>query len=261
MFTDLYALSLYTFLTIAANIIALIVRTYMRKLQNNFDSEPPSLSIYEMAYLANGQIRAIDTAIANLVERGYLLPDPKTRSLKLQTVLPKDCDPLEKSILLLAKFNGSLSQMRTSVAHATFPIYKRLVDLGLLVPLEQAQNVQLLSALPVLTILLAGMGMTLWRISQNQAVGLLILLCAIAAISSCSFLFIPVRRSWYGDRILKHLRTHCLHLPPTTNVKEMVEPQLIMTFALFGAKVLGNTSLNNFREVLTPHFHCATVLF
>jgi uncharacterized protein (TIGR04222 family) len=236
MFTSNY-LNLYIviFLAISATMIAFILRANLRRTQNSSDDEFPSLSTYEIAYLAGGQQRAIDTAIVSLVQHGYLQAYPETRSLKLKAILPKDDSlSLEREILHSARFNSSISQITASVTHATFPCYKRLLNLGLLISLNQAKNLQILSALPVFALLVVGMSMMILNNFQYLPVGFLVLLCTLAITISCSFLSIPIHRSKSGD---------------STDA----DSQLI-AFALFGARVLTNSPLNDLRQVLVSRF-------
>jgi uncharacterized protein (TIGR04222 family) len=249
MFTSNY-LNLYIviFLAISATMIAFILRANLRRTQNSSDDEFPSLSTYEIAYLAGGQQRAIDTAIVSLVQHGYLQAYPETRSLKLKAILPKDDSlSLEREILHSARFNSSISQITASVTHATFPCYKRLLNLGLLISLNQAKNLQILSALPVFALLVVGMSMMILNNFQYLPVGFLVLLCTLAITISCSFLSIPIHRSKSGDRILKNLRTN------TSFASTDADSQLI-AFALFGARVLTNSPLNDLRQVLVSRF-------
>lgn len=251
MFTDADYLKLYILLAILANIIALILRTYLRKSQDNSDEKSPYLNAYEIAYVAGGLQRAIDTAITNLVQHGYLQVHPKTRSLNLKATLPEDSHLLEKQISLAVRFNGSINQIRTSVARATFPIYKRLVDLGVVISLDKSRNVQLFSALPIFALLLVGMGMIIVSILQGKSIGFLVLLWMITAMIGCSFMVVPVRRSLYGDRILEDLHaTHVNSTQNSTSNSTAANSQLIRAFALFGVKSLANSALSDLRQVL-----------
>ncbi|MDM9379132.1 TIGR04222 domain-containing membrane protein [Chlorogloeopsis sp. ULAP01] len=242
-------LNLYIFILLAAaaNIIAYILRTHLRKTHNSSEHEFPSLSAYEIAYLAGGQQRAIDTAIVGLVQHGYLQAYPETRALKLKATLPKDCFALETEISHLVRFNGSISQITTSVTHATFPIYKRLINLGLLISIEQAKSLQFLSVLPIFVLIIVGMGMIILDLYQGRPVSLLVLLCMIAITIGFSFLSIPIHRSLEGDRILKNLRT-------TNSFTNTEDDSQLMAFALFGAGVLANSPLNDLRQVLVSRF-------
>ncbi|WP_231510222.1 TIGR04222 domain-containing membrane protein [Fischerella sp. PCC 9605] len=241
----------YIFLAIVAMMIALIVHTYLRKTKDDLNPDFPSLNVYETAYLAGGLQRTADTAITSLVQHGYLQPQPETRSLNVKTPLPEDSDPLEKEIWQAVKLNGNVNQIRISVARATFPLYHRLVNLGLVLSLDQVRNLRLWFTLPVLALLVLGIGMIIMGVCQHQSVELLVLLCMITAIIGCSFLFVPIHRSLYGDRVLENLRTTHINLKQTLTVNSTAtNSQLLMTFALFGVKVLTNSSFSDLQQVL-----------
>ncbi len=245
-FTIIQLLTFYILLAIAAIMIALILRNSLREPPENPKEEFPSLNLYETAYLAGGRQRTVDTAIAYLVQHGYLQPHPETRSLDLKNPLPENSHPLEKEISLAVRFNGNINQIRLSVTRATFPIYNRLVNFGLLVSLDKAKSIQLWSALPVFVLLFLNIGMIITAIFQHKPLNLLILFCILSAIIGCSFLFLPVSRSNYGDRTLEKLRANHLNLKQ----KATDSNQLIQAFSLFGTKALADSPLNKLQQVL-----------
>jgi hypothetical protein len=140
--------SFYLLVASIAIFLAYILRWYLRKPALHSPDISNSLDAYEIAYLAGGNNRAVDAAIASLVQRGYL--QPLTETLELGTVLPSNSHPLERAIAQAVEISGKPSEIRQAVTSGTSLIRERLQNLGLLVNSSQATVVQWLPPLPVL---------------------------------------------------------------------------------------------------------------
>lgn len=243
------------YLTIASTVIffASVLRWYLRKPGRNPSPESTSLDPYETAYLVGGQKLAVDAAIASLVQRGYLKPQPESRALVPLIPLPANSHPLEREIEETLQVSEQIDTIRVYAAHATDQISQRLHSLGLLVSQEQAKWAQQLPALGVFLVLLLGIskiGVGIWR---GKPVGFLVVLCIITAIIAVCFRQISVFRSRYGDRVLADLKARYANLRTTTTANNQTsDAHLALAFALFGVGVLADGTLTDLRQVLIP---------
>jgi uncharacterized protein (TIGR04222 family) len=239
-------LSFYLLVASTAIILAYILRWYLRKPAPHTSDESSSLDAYEIAYLAGGNNRAVDAAIASLVQRGHL--QPLTQILELDAVLPRNSHPLERAIAQAIENSGKPDQVRQAVRSATSLIEKRLQNLGLLVNSRQAKVVKWLPALPVFAVLILGIAKIMVGISRGKPVGFLIMLCIITAIFGFCLLVKP-HRSRYGDRTLTNLqaRHENLKQPSTSQTYEIG-----LAFGLFGSVVLADSSFADLKRLLVP---------
>ncbi len=246
-------LRFYLLVASAVILFAYVLRWYLRKPANHSSQESVSLDTYETAYLAGGKDRAIDVAIASLVQRGHLTLQPGQRTLLSNTPLPKNSHALELVVEQAVKTYGK--PLSAAVTAATDVISKRLQSFGLLMTERQAQAAQHLPAIPIFALLLLGISKILVGISRGKPVGFLVVLCFITAIIGCCFFRVPVQqRSRYGDRILAKLRTQHANLRRAKASDNLeVEPQLALAFALFGAVILKGSPLANLtRDLYAP---------
>jgi uncharacterized protein (TIGR04222 family) len=235
-------LAFYILVTIVAVSLTVFLRQYLRQLSGNSSQALPDLSVYEVAYLTEGKLRAVETAIANLTDRGYLTPQPATRTLQLAIDLPPDSNPLEKAVVQAVSSNGSVAQVKQLAASGTNYISDRLQNLGLLLNKSQTKIAQW-CVLPIGLALILGISKIFVGISRGKPVGYLVVLCIVTAIIGCGFLLVEPLRSSYGERVLKQLRS-------TINPRNT--DRLALAFALFGYSVLTDSSLADLKQVLTP---------
>ncbi|MBE9127118.1 TIGR04222 domain-containing membrane protein, partial [Coleofasciculus sp. LEGE 07081] len=256
-FTGSEFLRFYLLVASAVFLVAYCLRWYLRQPAANFSSSTVSLDTYETAYLVGGKNKVIETAIASLVQRGHLKPQPTTRSLILEKPLPADSHPLERAIAKVIKTDGRIERVKASVSTTINQICDRqicdrLQHLHLLVSKNQAKVAQQLPAMAVFAVLLLGISKIGVGISRGKPVGFLFMLCLFTAIVGLGFLYIPVFRSRYGDRVLADIQNRHAHLKQTSTSSTSTDPQLVLAFALFGTGVLAGSSLNDLRQVLTP---------
>lgn len=242
-FTGPDFLFFYIAVTTLAVSLTVFLRQYLRQSSGDYSQELPDLSVYEIAYLTGGKLRAVETAIANLADRGHLAPRPATRSLQLATDLPPNSDPLEKAVVKAVSRNGSVAQIKQLTASATNYISDRLENLGLLLNKSQTKIAQW-CVLPIWLALILGISKIFVGISRGKPVGYLVVLCIITAIIGCGFLSVEPLRSSYGASVLEKLRSTIN--PGNTD-------RLALAFALFGYSVLTYSSLTDLKQVLTPY--------
>lgn len=246
-------LAFYLLVASAAIVLAYFLRWCLRQPIGNSSRESVSLDAYETAYLAGGKDRAVDVAIASLVQREHLKARPLTRTLALKTPLDQNSDFLEQAIEQAISIDGSIYRVRASVAYATDPICDRLQRLGLLLTERQAKLAQQLPASLIFAVLLLGITKIVVGISRGKPVGFLVVLCIITAIIGLCFLGVSVFRTRCGDRVLAKLRTRHANLRQTRAINNsQADSQLELAFALFSSEVLTDSSLTDLKQVLTP---------
>ncbi|MDJ0703034.1 MAG: TIGR04222 domain-containing membrane protein [Leptolyngbyaceae cyanobacterium MO_188.B28] len=156
---------------------------YLRlRLQQPVDislEELPQLNVYETAYLAEGNYRAINTAIVSLIQRGHLTLLPKIQTLVFANELPEDSYTLERTIMQAIEIDGRILSVRLSVLTAVEPISQSLRDLGLLLTDNQIQIFRYCPTVIVFAVLLLGITKFLLGISPQQVVIYLIMVCSL----------------------------------------------------------------------------------
>ena len=230
---------------------------YLRlRLQQSTDISPdgfPQVDVYETAYLAAGNYRAINTAIVNLVQRGHLRLLPETRSLALVDDLPENSHPLEQAVVQAIESDGGIGQVRLSALSSTKPINQCLQNHGVLLNEKQAEDSRLYPGFIIVAVLVLGFAKVWLGIVRHKPVGYLIILCFF--VGWLGYLFLikqSLYRSRLGIRLLKTLRSDYLALSKST-LEETPIPssRLAMAFALFGASVLTGT-FDDLGNVLAP---------
>ncbi|HEY9749796.1 MAG TPA: TIGR04222 domain-containing membrane protein, partial [Allocoleopsis sp.] len=155
------------------------------------------LSLYEIAFLAAGRGRAVDTAIANLLQSEHLSLEPETRKLIIANPVPDNCHSLELQLAQAVKHDGNIDRVRHEAIAATQAIRERLQDLGLLVSEHQTRLVKRLPALLVFALLPLGVSKISVGLARHKPVGFLVFLCLIIAIVGGWLFFHSVHRSHY----------------------------------------------------------------
>ncbi len=241
-------IAFYLLVASAAIVLAYILRWYLRKPALHSPDVSSSLDAYEIAYLAGGNNRAVDAAIASLVQRGHL--QPLIETLALGSALPSNSHSLERAIAQTVEKSGKPAQIRQAVTSATNSIGERLKDLGLLVNSSQPQVVQWLPVLPVFAVLLLGSAKIMVGISRHKPVGSLLMLCYLTAIQGFYLLAPPYgssHRSRYGEGTLKNLQARHQNLKkPSASETD----QIGLAFGLFGSDVLADSSFADLKRLL-----------
>jgi uncharacterized protein (TIGR04222 family) len=240
-------LSFYLLVASTAMVLVIILRWYLRKPAFQEPDVSNSLDAYEIGYLAGGNVRAVDAAIASLVQRGHL--QPLKNILELGTPLPTNSHPLEYAIAQAAEKSGKPDKVRQAVTSTTILIKKHLQSLGLLMNSSQAQGVRRLSARPIFAVLLLGIAKIIVGISQHKPVGFLVILCIATAIVGNFLLAQKNYRSRYGDRILNQLQTKYSELKKPSSADTY---PLGLAFSLFGRVILANSSFACLKCLLVP---------
>ncbi|MBE9042352.1 TIGR04222 domain-containing membrane protein, partial [Oscillatoriales cyanobacterium LEGE 11467] len=245
-------LTLYITLVSAALIFQWGSFEYFKRSDIENLEETVSLDTYETAYLAGGNDRVVETAIATLVQRGHLKPDRKTRTLEVVNPLPDNSHPLEAAIeselQARSKFDRFRLKTAAGVVAFTDDIRNRLINLKLLPKLKDSRQLQWLFALPVLLVWLLGLTKLGVGMSRGKPVGFLLLLCVATAFIGWQLLKRSWHRTEYGEWVLTRLQMR--HSDLKKQLLDDLGEQAGLAFALFGMSVLTSGELQGLRQVL-----------
>lgn len=245
-------LSFYFLLSIIVIFFASLLRNYLRLPDSNPSEQSVSLDAYETAYLAEGKNRVVDTAIASLVQKGYVAVEGARRTLTLNGSAQGIPDQIERVVARAIEIDGRIDRVRDaiSVNYQINGIRDQLRQLGLIVSQEQSLKAQAYPAILFGALLGLGIAKIVVGISRQKPVGFLVMMCFIVAVVGLSFWGGSIHRSRYGDRILNDLRKRTRSQQST--LYDNLDSQFSLAFALFGTVVLASGSLAELKQVLAP---------
>ncbi|MEV6628773.1 TIGR04222 domain-containing membrane protein, partial [Amycolatopsis sp. NPDC051114] len=166
-----------------------------RALRADHEQPGPPPTVYELAFLAGGPDRAVDTAIAALVERGQLRVNSYRQISKAGT---RPVDPLERAVADVAKLKTT-STIRAKVrgSAAMRALEESLDQRGLLASAAAKRRSRTFGLVLQLAVLVLGVVRLVNGISLGRPVGVLVFLVLIAAVLT---IVAAVRRSKTGPR-------------------------------------------------------------
>ena len=173
---------LYIVLLVVALIVRGIVSGVARQRAARVADVPagPPPTVYQLAYLAGGPDRAVDTAIAALVERGQL----RVNSYKqLSQAGPLPAEPLERAVAETAQLKTTAmvrSQVRRSPVMQA--LENGLEQRGLLVPAAALKQARTIGFALQLAVLAVGVVRLVNGVSLHRPVGILVFLVLVAAV-------------------------------------------------------------------------------
>ena len=244
---------------ITIGVMGIVLASWLRfslRLPIDTTSQHPDLNTYEIASLAGGNNRTIMTAIASLVEQGYVevvkekLPfftfrtTPQSK-LVLRGKIDNITEPVEKAVAqdILAT-DGDIKQVFQKSMKMKDSIRSRLQQLGLFLSDTQALKAQIYPSLIVFIILGLGLCKIYVGISRDKPVGFLSI-CMWALLAYGFRIFVKPYRSRYGDRIFNDLTNRSQDLINSSDSK------LALAVALFGATVLtADSALADLHQML-----------
>ncbi|RSM83770.1 TIGR04222 domain-containing membrane protein [Amycolatopsis sp. WAC 01375] len=172
----------------------------------------PEPTVYELAYLAGGPDRVVDTAIAALVDRGTLRVS-STKQLQLTGSEP--ADPIEKAVAKGARpgYNATTRGIRDRLRMSgpMQALGKGLEDRGLVVA-DRAPRIRQVVYFLYSAVLVLGVARLIAGISGDHPVGFLIPLLLAAGFATLVAQVVKNKRSGprptgEGDRILHRARS------------------------------------------------------
>jgi uncharacterized protein (TIGR04222 family) len=275
-FTGEEFLTFYFVLSIVVVFLASCLRYYLRLPDGNPIKQPVSLDPYEVAYLAKGEKRVVDTAIVNLVQKEYVTVQLDQRILNLNGSVEELSHPVERAVVNAIASDGCIDRVPSAVAQAIDTIRDRLRHLGLLVSQNQSSKAQTYPALLIVFLLELGMAKILVGISRGEPVGYFeLMMCIVIAIIGFCFWEFPAHRSRYGERVLQYIRIRLhsrvvrhtdhelplvfdlmspaiLPIPLHSIVVSHTDHELPLVFALMGPEILPNEMFADLKQLFTP---------
>jgi uncharacterized protein (TIGR04222 family) len=240
-------LSFYFLLSSIAMLLALLLRAKLRLPGSPTQKRPVSLDAYETAYLAKGKDRAVDTAIASLVQKGCVTVEPVHQILKLQEPRKELSSPIEQAVANAIASYGHLNRVRSATTRQMNLIRDRLRQLGLLVSPYQSLKAQTYPAAVFACLLTLGIAKIMVGISREKPVGFLVVMCLVVSVIGLCFWLAPVHRSRYGDQVLQEINGRI-----SSVAVSHADPQLPLAFALMGAAILPTETFADLKQMLTP---------
>ena len=217
--------------------LASILRFCLRLPYAKKDDLPSPLNLYEMAYLAGGKDRVVDTAIASLVQQQYATPDSNKRSLKFTGSINEVSDPIEEAVAIATKNKTSINDIRddslASLNVKMNQIQNKLCELSLLISDQQCLRIKQYPMYLILACIALGIAKIMVGTYRGKPVGFLVIMCLILGFIAISFWNTTPFRSHYGDRILKVLQKN-----NPLNIGSNTDENLAVALALGGTTFL-----------------------
>ena len=233
----------YIPLGIISLLLAYWLHYQLRLPKNAADNRQLHLNLYETAFLAGGNKRAVGTAIVSLVKNGYVEVVPKkllsfTTGKKLAiTNIDRTLPAIEMSVAQkITRVDGNIKRVFDESTNLGSEIYIRLQQLGLILSDRQSFQAKFFPLLIVFWTVGIGVLRIFIGIYRDRPFGYLTF-CVLAILVFSLGIFSSYR-SRYGDRILTELLAKEEHLKNTGSD----EPNLPLAFALFGTNVLKTDS-------------------
>ena len=259
IFTDLNFLGFYTFYIVLGLVSiahAFWLNHYLRLPTNAPNEEFPDLNKYEVAFLANGNNRMVETVIVSLVQRGYA--EVRGEKLILKQTVDNTCDPIETAVLKsIGMSDGIVTDILRISSGLGDSIGERLRQLGLLADNKLNDQAVKAQSFPYLIVLaseivfvILGLGIICKMLVEylhgnglgNFHLFFVYLLPIFLLIGVLGNLTSP-HRSSYGDRFFNDLSTRLKYLREANSYWRVAKSyDIVLSFAVFGRTVLASDS-------------------
>jgi uncharacterized protein (TIGR04222 family) len=248
----------YIVTLIVAILIAMLLRRWLIRSNEDFSVKRITVDPYEAAFLRGGAQQAIDTAIAMLVNSKVLKVSKTDRKLSIIGRLHAGAHRLEQMVLNTVASQGAvkISDIRSKVLPNAQPIANRLKALGLVVSDEQWKIARSAPAVVIAIVLLLGVIKTGIGISRDRPVGILVVLCILTAIVALGFFNTRPVTTKLGGQALKQLKEENAALEATakTQPQRLAGGDVALALGLFGISSLAfaDDSWVDLRTALHP---------
>lgn len=237
------------FLALYAGLIVAVfigTRLWRRHLSGPADAMGTlGLGTEEIAYLAGGPARLLDTQVAALLDSGHLRWDESARALRL--VRQDGLSGLGAQIARAVAVNGTPAKLEHSLRPSLDTPRKALIQRQLW--LDDAARAQARWQLALLPALLCAFGLAKIAIglSRDKPIGFISLMTAIVAIYALVQLASPPTRTRRGDQVLLSLK-----LRHARAQRAPLAGELPLAVALVGTSVLGGTAYAAYHQARHP---------
>jgi uncharacterized protein (TIGR04222 family) len=222
-------------------LFGLLLRYFIRRPYEK--PQKPQLTVYQMAYLAGGSLRAVDLAITQLVHQGYLRPNVRHRTFAIEKMLPPEANSLEQQVMQQVHQTPDLKSLRQTNKYRMDFLDERWEQEKLLMTGWAAwagiSFLVFITSIIFIAILVSTLLSVPTVAESNIVKGLLVILSrglwVVGIISLCCF--IPSGRTHWGSRILKDLRNN-------HDVYDVTQ-----RFALYGYQTLSGGALDDLKQI------------
>jgi uncharacterized protein (TIGR04222 family) len=227
-----------------------------RRLLRAPDDEPAprelDLDPYEIAYLAGGEPRAIQAALAGLVQSGVAGAVPGERRLTRLEDPGGDAHPLKRVLLPAACMDLKAGTLKSAAEVELGKLRDRLTDLGLWVAGGRDALARFVCSVAVLTTLGVGLSKVLTGLERGRPV--LILGAFLAAAGAAAFVLLlrGLGRTRRGDRALARLKHEHRHLGAKSELRTLTREEVPTAAGLFGLGVLLGGPFDPLHLAMTP---------
>lgn len=223
---------------------AYVVRTSNIKPEEG--AAPGPLTPFEVAYLNEGPVLAVNAAIAGLLANGAIRMGSRAGTLSRANPAIGVSDPVEPQVLKSIQVDTTVSHVRYALESELNRTEAKLRSLGLYVSEENLPKTTTLPFLVALIAPLIGIIKIMVGVEREKPVLFLVILSIVSILVALPFLKKPGRTP-YGTRVLLNLQFDGkAYRKPTMDAA-------FMSIALFGAMGLGDPIFgNDARKHLTP---------
>jgi len=219
-------------------ILGLILRYVIRSPGQQ--PQKPQLDMYQIAYLAGGNSRAVELAITQLVHQGSLRPNVRNRTFSIEKPIPPGATSLEQQVMQQIHRTPALKELRQVNKYETNFLQRSLEQEKLLMTGWAAfmgASFGLFIAITILgEILIIGVS-SLLGIQLSEMHIFTVLHRSLGMVTLCCLA--PGLRTRWGGRMLANIRkTHDAY-------------DVTQRFALFGYKTLSGGVLDDLKQIFT----------
>ncbi len=244
-----------TFLVIYLGLLTVTVTASLvaRKVLSrggNVSRSGKNLRLYEVAFLAGGARRVLQSMLVRLHEAGVVTLDDKGKVHAAEKLL-SPVDPMETTVRdSLEARAKTWADLRAEIADSLAETQAKLIEAGLLVPDADAFRARFISTLLMGGVLLIG-GLRVWHaLDVSRPFGFLLVLMLVALVAMLVMLRRPFRTA-AGDAALERARG----VPTEDAVRELEAPGVFgahsaLAVSLFGVAVLAGTPLEKLQKQL-----------
>lgn len=222
--------------------LAWFTRWRMRSAEGSASRTVGEPSVWSIAWLAGGEQRVMDAAVAELHRRGAIEWNESSGKLRSTGQKVED-DPVLNAALVVAARDKGVEFKSGTKSTAFHGLRKDLELRGWLLPEHVGRGIARVSALFPAALLALGVVKIGIGISRDKPVAILVIACVVLAIVTLLFLFIRPSVTPQGKKALADLRRHHAH-----SIRAPTPDALAMAVALGGTLVLADSALAAYHQ-------------
>jgi uncharacterized protein (TIGR04222 family) len=237
-------LKLFAVLMLASSLLAMLWRRILRG--NGASAGSGGLSPLEVAYLADGAARSLDTATADLLRQNVVAFDAGQRRFVVQTEAGNLSAPAA-ALRRLMQNDGRADQVLRLGTSLFGEAKQKLQRLGLLLDDAQSLRAALWPACLPGAVLVLGIAKAWIGSQRERPVAFLVALCAVMLVITLFFALRRPTRSRAGDQALKDLRRQHARAARAPRDNE-----LPLAVALLGTAAMSGTVWADYHTLRAP---------